>query len=485
MASTGKLVGEGDWTRVGGHMVVSTGVSLLCGTAAMTALLFLAEPLLHFVSPPEDADAVKAIAIQACYIAAASLPFSVYIFAGAGILLGAKQIGKTMSLFLLWGCGTAIGIVLAMLRLDCRDEEMEFCPEDIKTGFDRIDAMVEDLSQCRRSYAKDGWVCSSYEGFLASSAATLSVCSAGLALSLMACHYHLIAPHRVRLLAAARASDFFAAWSREAAWVAVRSVLGNSRHFVALVVALRMGITQSAAWILFGSVSQLAYAIPSNLSCVAMITISRLIGRGDLPNARSVLNDYRIFGVACGVVFCALAAVGEESIIKSYSKETEEEALRAVIQPVWGWVLAYQPARAMIAVYQSLVAARQAFSFWGKSTAFCFFVVFLPSAVAAALNKDIHILLMGEVLYTTALAALLYLKVHWLSPETAGPEQLEGAGAEEGAERRDEEEGGGGGGEEEEDRSLSFRSASSPNPSEAQLASVQVAAHDAAHAGAP
>lgn len=417
MAATGKLVGEGNWKAVGGHVVISTTVSLFCGILAMFCFLFLAEPILDFVSPREDVDAIKGIALHPARVASASLPFSVYIFAAAGLLLGAKQIAQTVGLFFVWGCGSAVGIVIALNRLDCRDEEFEFCPEDFKSGFSDLDDFVKDVSDCRRTYEDDGWVCSSYERFLANSAAVLSIASAGLAASLMCLHYRLIRPKKVNFSAALRTTHFLREWSRDTAWVAVRSVLGNSRHFAALAISLRMGLTESAAWILFGSVSQLSYAVPSNLSCIAMITIARLIGRKEYASATKVLNDYRLFGLACGVIFCAIAAAGKKQIIESYSKETEEEGLRGVVDPVWGWVLAYQPARSLLAVYQSLIAGRQAFSYWGKSTAICTVIVFIPCAAVAAHKGDVHILFIGEVLYTMLLAAMLYIKVHYWSKD--------------------------------------------------------------------
>eukprot|EP00286_Rhodomonas_abbreviata_P013573 CAMPEP_0181326224 /NCGR_PEP_ID=MMETSP1101-20121128/21369_1 /TAXON_ID=46948 /ORGANISM="Rhodomonas abbreviata, Strain Caron Lab Isolate" /LENGTH=583 /DNA_ID=CAMNT_0023434633 /DNA_START=157 /DNA_END=1904 /DNA_ORIENTATION=- len=411
MASTGKLFGEQNWRAIGGHMVVSTVCAFALGIVGMIALILCAEPLLDFVSPPKDTESIKETALLAQRVIAASVPFNVHIFAAAGLFLGCKQIAKTVGLFFLWGCASAVGIIVALLKLDCRDEEFQFCPEGV-----RIDKGMQEVLDCVLTYEKDGWVCSSYQRFMVSGAAMLSIGSAGLSLSLIFCHWQLMKPHGFDFRSSVRETNFLRDWTRDTLWVALRSVSGNSRHLISLAVALRMGITQGAVWIMFGSVSLLAYGIPSNVSCVAMITISRLIGRGELEAAERIRRDYRMFGLLCGIVFCAIAAVSRRGVIESYSKEAEEEAFRGMVDPVWPWVIAYQPLRALQAVYQALVAGEQAFSYWGKATFLSFAAVFVPVVLRANYTRNIETLIIGEVLFTGVLTVLLYIKVHHLVP---------------------------------------------------------------------
>eukprot|EP00286_Rhodomonas_abbreviata_P004949 CAMPEP_0181322106 /NCGR_PEP_ID=MMETSP1101-20121128/19051_1 /TAXON_ID=46948 /ORGANISM="Rhodomonas abbreviata, Strain Caron Lab Isolate" /LENGTH=708 /DNA_ID=CAMNT_0023429997 /DNA_START=120 /DNA_END=2243 /DNA_ORIENTATION=+ len=412
MSAVGKLLGEGNWQGIGGHMVLSSVCSFAGGTAAMITLLVLSEEILYFVSPPDTADAIKAIALLPQKVIAASLPFSVYTFGAAGLMLGLKNIARTVGLFFVWGAGGAIGTVVVLMRLNCRDEEFEFCPDGVEFEPEKVEGAFSAVTDCAMTYEKDGWICTSYQTFLLHTSIVFLGSSVGLAISLCYCHWQLIRVHSINIGAAIQSKEFLKDWSRDTGWVALRSILNSTRQFIALAAALRMGITEGAVFIMFNSVSQLAYAIPSNLASVAMITISRLIGKGQIAAAERVLKDYRIFALCCGAAFCALVVVYRSSIIASYSKEQEEEAFRDMVNPVWFLFVIYQPIKSLIAVYHALVAAKQEFVYWGKATSFSFFCVFLPFTLAAGRAERIDLLLGAEVAYSAVLLTCLYRKMH-------------------------------------------------------------------------
>lgn len=200
-------------------------------------------------------------------------------------------------------------------------------------------------------------------------------------------------------------------WSRDTAGVAVRSILNNTREFISLVVALRLGILSAALYSIFASVSAFSYNVPNLLSTGAMAEGSKQLGRGEVGIVLWCLRFFHAVGVVCGLVFACIVHFQRDSIVNAYSGDAVYAGFAELVQQTWPLFVAFQPVYALVAVLGPLLMTTQNYTFWGQVVAACFFLVFLPITLAAAYTGSAYLLLLAEVLYNVAHLALLLYKV--------------------------------------------------------------------------
>jgi uncharacterized membrane protein YgcG len=215
-----------------------------------------------------------------------------------------------------------------------------------------------------------------------------------------------------------RYKEVGAFWGRNNCWVALRSVLNNTRVLIALTITIRMGLTQSAIFVLVTDLSNITYAVPNLLSSGSMSIGARYVGERDYDRARRVFSCERLFAVVCAAIFAINIGFYEvggddgDNVLASYTSEAERDSMRRQAQEVWPIVVAYQIPHALVAVYGPLVVATQSFSFWGKTVAVCFCLIYLPLVLAASATGSLLCVFAANLAYDSVHFAALYYWVH-------------------------------------------------------------------------
>jgi Na+-driven multidrug efflux pump len=155
------------------------------------------------------------------------------------------------------------------------------------------------------------------------------------------------------------------AWGRDTAAVALRSVLNNSREFVTLFVALRLGTNAGAVVTVFGSVSALASGVPFGVSTAMMSEGSRQLGLGRHDVVLWYLRAFHAFGLGCGCAFALVLSQQREAVVATYSGATEYAGFAELAAEAWPLFVAYQPVLALVSVLGPMVAATQHYAYWG------------------------------------------------------------------------------------------------------------------------
>lgn len=389
----GRLRGEGRLEEAGRLINFAMSAALGCGVFVAAITCAVAEPLLRLTSPLYEAETV-ALGLSAAYATSVGLAAIVVGSPLLGGLLALHEYWRTVASAICWA--VLFGVVaLAMLELmvDCSTKPAAVGPTYLCPGSVEFLTAVTALSS---------W-------FLWAAAAQLSWLLYTRARAMGLYPRGMLA----KRLAGAGADDVAlrAAWGRDSAAVAVRSVLNNSREFVTLFLALRMGTNAGAVVTVFGSVSALASGVPAGVSTAMMSEGSRQLGLGRHAVVLWYLRAFHGFGLGCGCVFALILSQQRGAVVATYSGSTEYAGFAELTAEAWPIFVAYQPVLALVSVLGPMVAATQHYAYWGGSVTVCFMLVFLPLTVYAAHSGSVYLLLLAELLYNAAQVCALAYKV--------------------------------------------------------------------------
>ena len=147
------------------------------------------------------------------------------------------------------------------------------------------------------------------------------------------------------------------------------------------------------------------------LSIASMIQIPKLLGLGDNDNARKITKDFLVFALCFGLLMTLSLFASRDGIIDSFANNAEVDGLREKLVPLWPLIALYQVPRAMIAVFGPQASAWQLYIFWGKTSALCFFCVWLPLALLGLANNNLFLAILARVMYDGMQALLLGYRI--------------------------------------------------------------------------
>ncbi|KAG8457010.1 hypothetical protein KFE25_004409 [Diacronema lutheri] len=395
-----RLRGEGDFETAGQVVHYGTVATFIGGIVVAAIFAGVARQLLSVISF-SYAEPVLDLGLSALYAWAAGLPAVVLQAPVTGALLGMHQFVRLALLATLWSIVVAVlSLVMVTVQVPC-DDKPAIVPET--------------------------YLCPGSKRFLLDVSIVAAVIVWLTAAHLVAMQYKLAArqgmfPNGMPRLACVNASGTAAStwaalrstWSRDTAGVAVRSVLNNTREFITLVVALRIGLVAAALYALFASVSAFSYSVPNMLSTSAMTEGSKQLGRGDVRTVVWCLKFFHAFGALCGVAFAGIIFFQREAVLRAYSGESVYAGFGELAAETWPLFVAFQPINALVGVFGPLLMTTQNYTHWGGAVSVCFFAVFLPVTISAAYARSTYRLLLAEVLYSAAHLLLLIHKVSWV-----------------------------------------------------------------------
>lgn len=203
-------------------------------------------------------------------------------------------------------------------------------------------------------------------------------------------------------------------WGKDTLGVAVRSILNNTREFVSLIIALRISVTAGALYAFYNSFGAFSYSVPNLLSTAVMASGSKQLGEGQWGHLAWNVKFFHFFGLTCGLICAAILLGWRDMIVAAYSNDVSYDDYADLIDLVWPLFVLFQPVNSMIAVMGPLLVTTQNYVFWGQAVAVCFFAIFLPLTIAAAVEGSVFLLFLGDFLYNVGHLLLLIYKVSFV-----------------------------------------------------------------------
>merc|ERR1712187_222070 len=193
--------------------------------------------------------------------------------------------------------------------------------------------------------------------------------------------------------------------------VSLRSVMNNGREALNMAIALRMGPTKAAAWLLMDSMSLWAYSVSNLAATGAMMVGGRLRGQRRLRELQMLLKDYRLFAILTGAVFVVITAAGKSFFTDAYSNDIERDQFEDILDRIYWLGVIRTFARVQVGAYGPLLMTTQQYMEWGYIVATLIVLVWLPFLVAAGVTQLPEVLVIGDTGYLALHCAWLYYRV--------------------------------------------------------------------------
>jgi hypothetical protein len=137
-----------------------------------------------------------------------------------------------------------------------------------------------------------------------------------------------------------------------------------------------------------------------------MMIGARLLGAGRLAAFKQLVNLHVAFAAICALASFASALVASDvSLSDQFTNHVDRASFDPVAESVWPAAIVLQPFRALVGVYGPILMACQGYVAWGVTVTACFFMLYLPITIVAAVVQDVRLLIWANV---------VYMIVHWL-----------------------------------------------------------------------
>jgi len=442
-ATLSRLEGSRQDAAAAAYLLLGTAAGVGCGLVSMVLLWAAGEPLLRAYSPPylSNKDALVAIGLVAQSILAVSVLARICTSLLVGIALAQAAKNAFIVLFAYGGAAISLGLGALIMMPILSNSGCEDCISAANaTAYERAVAypMTDEARAGRDScvagtpggqaaydlavsaamgnstaevFVQERWVCPRAKSLLELTAVIETVSQfAGVSI-IMFCVFYTgyrrgyFAQHGCTIRAYLRdvqeldrnKGSAAAKFTRRNFSVFIRSLTGNSVAFISQIMALRMGLTESAVEQFFRSLGTLSYGVPNITSFGIMVIGGRLLGAGRLAEFRRHVYLHSGWAFASAVVWGGVAAATSSlDLPSSFANAVDYQLFAPLAREVYPMAIALQPFRSLYGVYGPMITGCQGFEEWGALGLFVFLFVYLPIALAGGATGSLATLLAAE-----------------------------------------------------------------------------------------